>query len=130
MTVFFAFEAGRGRSTGTAPPKGTAARPVSDAFHVDLIRAYGGLARIREDNELASDMLGREVAPHELDHRRSDDAAVCEDGDMPASFDGEYLDLRDAPLVRSRVHLEGYEPHDTIKAELTVAGGYNKKIHG
>jgi thymidylate synthase len=28
------------------------------------------------------------------------------------------------------VHLEGYEPHDTIKAELTVAGGYNKKIHG
>lgn len=28
------------------------------------------------------------------------------------------------------VHLEGYDPHDTIKAELTVAGGYNKKIHG
>jgi thymidylate synthase len=28
------------------------------------------------------------------------------------------------------VHLEGYEPHDTIKAELTVSGGYNKKIHG
>jgi thymidylate synthase len=28
------------------------------------------------------------------------------------------------------VHLEGYEPHDTIKADLTVSGGYNKKIHG
>ena len=28
------------------------------------------------------------------------------------------------------VHLDGYDPHDTIKAELTVAGGYNKKIHG
>jgi len=27
------------------------------------------------------------------------------------------------------VHLKGYEPHDTIKAELTVAGGYNKKLH-
>lgn len=30
----------------------------------------------------------------------------------------------------THVHLEGYDPHDTIKAELTVAGGYNKKIHG
>jgi len=29
-----------------------------------------------------------------------------------------------------KVRLEGYDPHDTIKAELTVAGGYNKKIHG
>ena len=28
------------------------------------------------------------------------------------------------------VVLEGYEPHDAIKAELTVAGGYNKKLHG
>jgi thymidylate synthase len=29
-----------------------------------------------------------------------------------------------------QVVLEGYEPHAGIKAELTVAGGYNKKIHG
>ena len=28
------------------------------------------------------------------------------------------------------VELIGYEPHATIKAELTVAGGYNKKLHG
>lgn len=28
------------------------------------------------------------------------------------------------------VTLEGYEPHPPIKAELTVAGGYNKKLHG
>ncbi len=28
------------------------------------------------------------------------------------------------------VTLSGYEPHAGIKAELTVAGGYNKKIHG
>jgi thymidylate synthase len=28
------------------------------------------------------------------------------------------------------VELVGYEPHATIKAELTVAGGYNKKLHG
>ncbi|MSR70565.1 thymidylate synthase [Candidatus Kaiserbacteria bacterium] len=28
------------------------------------------------------------------------------------------------------VLLEGYEPHAGIKAELTVAGGYNKKLHG
>jgi thymidylate synthase len=28
------------------------------------------------------------------------------------------------------VKLEGYDPHAAIKAELTVAGGFNKKIHG
>lgn len=28
------------------------------------------------------------------------------------------------------VELVGYEPHGGIKAELTVAGGYNKKLHG
>jgi thymidylate synthase len=28
------------------------------------------------------------------------------------------------------VKLEGYNPHPTIKAELTVAGGYNKDLHG
>jgi thymidylate synthase len=28
------------------------------------------------------------------------------------------------------VDLVGYEPHAAIKAELTVAGGYNKKLHG
>jgi thymidylate synthase len=30
----------------------------------------------------------------------------------------------------SQVKLEGYDPHPPIKAELTVAGGYNKKLHG
>ena len=29
-----------------------------------------------------------------------------------------------------QVVLEGYDPHPPIKAELTVSGGYNKKIHG
>lgn len=29
-----------------------------------------------------------------------------------------------------QVRLEGYDPHPPIKAELTVSGGYNKKIHG
>jgi thymidylate synthase len=33
-------------------------------------------------------------------------------------------------FITNHVHLEGYEPHDAIKAELTVSGGYNKKIHG
>lgn len=28
------------------------------------------------------------------------------------------------------IELNGYEPHATIKAELTVAGGYNEKLHG
>ncbi|MBI5644498.1 thymidylate synthase [Candidatus Kaiserbacteria bacterium] len=28
------------------------------------------------------------------------------------------------------VQLNEYDPHATIKAELTVAGGYNKKLHG
>lgn len=33
-------------------------------------------------------------------------------------------------VTPEHVRLEGYEPHDAIKAELTVAGGYNKKMHG
>lgn len=28
------------------------------------------------------------------------------------------------------VELLGYDPHDTIKAELTISGGYNKALHG
>jgi thymidylate synthase len=28
------------------------------------------------------------------------------------------------------VELVGYDPHPAIKAELTIAGGYNKKLHG
>ncbi|MEK7093632.1 MAG: thymidylate synthase [Patescibacteria group bacterium] len=28
------------------------------------------------------------------------------------------------------IELTGYDPHPPIKAELTVAGGYNKKLHG
>jgi len=28
------------------------------------------------------------------------------------------------------VELVGYEPHATIKAELTISGGYNKDLHG
>ncbi len=28
------------------------------------------------------------------------------------------------------IELVGYDPHPPIKAELTVAGGYNKKLHG
>lgn len=30
----------------------------------------------------------------------------------------------------NQVRLEDYNPHPPIKAELTVSGGYNKKIHG
>lgn len=40
------------------------------------------------------------------------------DFDSLDSFKPEYVELVD------------YEPHKTIKAELTVAGGYNKKLHG
>ena len=28
------------------------------------------------------------------------------------------------------VQLDNYDPHPPIKAELTIAGGYNKKLHG
>lgn len=40
------------------------------------------------------------------------------DFDSLDSFKPEYVQLND------------YEPHASIKAELTVAGGYNKKLHG
>ena len=43
-------------------------------------------------------------------------------------IDGEVNSLAD--FKPEMVVLEGYEPHPPIKAELTVAGGYNKKLHG
>lgn len=33
-------------------------------------------------------------------------------------------------FMPNQVMLEGYDPYPPIKAELTVAGGYNKNIHG
>jgi thymidylate synthase len=43
-------------------------------------------------------------------------------------IEGDIKSLED--FKPEMVVLEGYAPHDAIKAELTVAGGYNKKIHG
>lgn len=43
------------------------------------------------------------------------------------SFTKEFKSL--AEFKPEHVQLNGYEPHAGIKAELTVAGGYNKKLH-
>ena len=56
-----------------------------------------------------------------------------------AAYDFRKLDLNDdMPEMLSvldtfkpeYVELQGYEAHPSIKAELTIAGGYNKEIHG
>ncbi|MEK7602581.1 MAG: thymidylate synthase [Patescibacteria group bacterium] len=44
------------------------------------------------------------------------------------SFSQEFSSLEE--FKPEFVTLESYEPHATIKADLTVAGGYNKKLHG
>jgi thymidylate synthase len=44
------------------------------------------------------------------------------------SIDDAVHELRD--LKPEHVTLAGYDPDKSIKAELTVAGGYNKKLHG
>jgi thymidylate synthase len=48
--------------------------------------------------------------------------------DFPTlSFSEEFNSLE--AFKPSMVKLENYDPHATIKAELTVAGGYNKNLH-
>ena len=47
---------------------------------------------------------------------------------FPTIFFNHDFDSLDA-FKPEYVELKGYEPHPSIKAELTIAGGYNQKLH-
>lgn len=76
----------------------------------EFIHTFGDYHIYENHREQVAEQIARE--PKEFPTVR-----FSEDFDSLESFKPEY------------VSLEGYNPHSTIKAELTVAGGYNKHLH-
>jgi len=77
----------------------------------EFVHTFGDLHIYENHKEQAVEQLSREPNPLPK-------VEFTQDFDSLETFRPEY------------VNLVGYEPHATIKAELTAAGGYNKKLHG
>jgi len=77
----------------------------------EFVHTFGDLHIYENHKEQAVEQLSRE--PNPLPR-----IEFTQEFDSLDSFRPEY------------VNLVGYEPHASIKAELTAAGGYNKKLHG
>lgn len=76
----------------------------------EFIHTFGDLHIYENHLDAAREQLAREPKPFP---KVTIDASVRELADFKAEH----------------VTLEGYDPHATIKGELTVSGGYNPKIH-
>lgn len=76
----------------------------------EFVHTFGDLHIYENHKEQAKEQLSREPNP-------LPSISFSQDFDSLDSFRPEYVQLAD------------YNPHATIKAELTVAGGYNKKLH-
>ncbi|HVV38734.1 MAG TPA: thymidylate synthase [Candidatus Paceibacterota bacterium] len=77
----------------------------------EFVHTFGDFHMYENHREQIKEQLSREPKPF---------PTLRIDGDVPN------LDAFKPEMVV----LEGYDPHPPIKAELTVSGGYNKKIHG
>ena len=77
----------------------------------EFIHTFGDLHIYENHLEAAKEQLTREPKAFPT-------LSVSQEFDSLDSFKPEF------------VTLENYDPHPTIKAELTVAGGFNKKLHG
>lgn len=77
----------------------------------EFIHTFGDVHVYENHREQVREQLSREPKPFPT-------VTFSQDFDSLDSFKPEH------------VQLEGYEPHAAIKAELTVAGGYNKDLHG
>jgi thymidylate synthase len=77
----------------------------------EFIHTFGDYHMYENHREQIQEQLSREPKPFPAIKFNRDFASLEE-------FKPEYVELI------------GYEPHASIKAELTVAGGYNKKLHG
>jgi thymidylate synthase len=76
----------------------------------EFIHTFGDLHIYENHKEQAQEQLTREPNPFPRINFTHDFTSLDE-------FKPEYVELVD------------YEPHKSIRAELTVAGGYNKKLH-
>ena len=77
----------------------------------EFIHTFGDFHMYENHREQIKEQLSREPKPFPT-------LSFTQSFDSIDSFKPEYVQLND------------YDPHGTIKAELTVAGGYNKKLHG
>jgi len=77
----------------------------------EFVHTFGDFHMYENHREQIQEQLSREPKPFPS-------VKFTQDFNSLDSFKPEYVEL------------VGYEPHAAIKAELTVAGGYNKKMHG
>lgn len=77
----------------------------------EFVHTFGDLHIYENHKEQALEQLSRKPNP-------LPSISFGQDFDSLDNFKPEYVELKD------------YNPHASIKAELTVAGGYNKKLHG
>mgnify|MGYP001599070381 FL=1 len=77
----------------------------------EFVHTFGDLHIYENHFEQAKEQLTREPKPFPK-------IKFNQDFDSLDTFKPEYVELVD------------YDPHPPIKAELTVSGGYNKKLHG
>ncbi|PIR82354.1 thymidylate synthase [Candidatus Kaiserbacteria bacterium CG10_big_fil_rev_8_21_14_0_10_59_10] len=76
----------------------------------EFIHTFGDYHMYENHREQVQEQLAREPRP------------------FPRIRFTQHIDSLDA-FRPEYVELEGYDPHPPIKAELTVSGGYNKKLH-
>ncbi|MEK7509703.1 MAG: thymidylate synthase [Patescibacteria group bacterium] len=77
----------------------------------EFVHTFGDLHIYGNHKEQAQEQIAREPRPFPK-------VSFTQDFNSLDSFKPEY------------VQLDGYDPHPPIKAELTVIGGYNPKLHG
>ncbi|HTR18855.1 MAG TPA: thymidylate synthase [Candidatus Paceibacterota bacterium] len=77
----------------------------------EFVHTFGDFHMYENHREQIKEQLSRGPKPFPM-------VRFTQDFNSLDSFKPEYVEL------------VGYEPHAAIKAELTVAGGYNKKMHG
>lgn len=77
----------------------------------EFIHTFGDFHMYENHRSQIEEQLSREPRPFPT-------IKFTHDFDSLETFKPEYVEL------------VGYDPHPAIKAELTIAGGYNKKLHG
>ena len=77
----------------------------------EFVHTFGDLHSYENHHDQVNEQLSREPRPFPT-------IKFTHDFDSLDTFKPEYVELVD------------YNPHPPIKAELTVAGGYNQKLHG
>jgi len=105
---------------------------VLDRYGVELIGASVDAIKKAEDRDLfkeAMRRIGLDVPRSGCARSQIEEQLSREPKAFPTvKFNHDFKTLEE--FKPEYIELAGYDPHPPIKAELTVAGGYNKKLHG